>query len=220
MSNNYRNNQILNFNKRNSDISTKKKLAKTSLSNNSKIISSKINKFIANCFSKTTKNSPRTTNLSKMSKSFNIKKYSNYSKQNSKTNLKIDNSLDSTGGLKKLKFKTKNINLNIKTINMNLELKKFPYENNTDNCINENDLSFIKYTNLKDKNKFYSLQNQIYGMLNNKKDYTASNETCWKSPLKCYNNNSLNISKNNSRINNNLYRLNKSKERLSPIKIK
>ena len=214
MSNNYRKNQILKYNKRNNDIDIKKKLVKASLSNKSKNIYSKINKFITNCFSKTTKNSPRSIILSKVSKSFNIKNYSNYSKQNSNTNLKIDNSLDSTGGLKNLKFKTKNINLNIKTINMNLELKKFPYDINTDNCINENDLSLIN------KNKFHSLQNQIYGLLNNKIDYTVSNETFSKSPLKYYNNNSLNISKNNSRINNNLYRLNKSKEKISPIKNK
>ena len=225
MSNNYKNNQIKNFIKRNNDIISKKKLDITSISNNNKIIYSKLNNFISNCFSKTTKNSPRSKHTPKISKSFNLKYYS---KQDSKTNLKIENSLDSKGGLKKFKFKTKNINLNIKTINMNLELKKYPYGTKTENvnCINENenanDLSFIKNNNLNNKNKFHNLQYQIYEKLNNskkEKEHTVSNETFSRSPFKHYKNNSLYITKNKSRISNTLYRLNKSKESLNKEKI-
>ena len=161
-----RKNQNLRISKRN-DFIYKQKIDKTSISNNN-IINSNINNILNHCLSKTTKNSPRTMNSSKLNKlrnkSFNFK---NLSKQVSKSNLRIENSLDSTGGLKKLKLKTKKINLNIKTINMNLEIKKYPYETINDN-LNQNDLSFIQ-------NKDYNnIQDKIYEILN-KKIYKKDN---------------------------------------------
>ena len=214
-----RKNQNLRISKRN-DFIYKKKIDKTSISNNN-IINSNINNILNHCLSKTTKNSPRTMNSSKLNKlrnkSFNFK---NLSKQVSKSNLRIENSLDSTGGLKKLKLKTKKINLNIKTINMNLEIKKYPYETINDN-LNQNDLSFIQ-------NKDYNnIQDKIYEILNKKiykKDnsFNITNNNNFSNIKEKKNNNFF---KNLNRINTSIYRPNKSKdqlnkEKISPIKAK
>ena len=214
-----RKNQNLRISKRN-DFIYKKKIDKTSISNNN-IINSNINNILNHCLSKTTKNSPRTMNSSKLNKlrnkSFNFK---NLSKQVSKSNLRIENSLDSTGGLKKLKLKTKKINLNIKTINMNLEIKKYPYETINDN-LNQNDLSFIQ-------NKDYNnIQDKIYEILNKKiykKDnsFNITNNNNFSNSKEKKNNNFF---KNLNRINTSIYRPNKSKdqlnkEKISPIKAK
>ena len=197
------NNQILSIYQRNDNLN-KRKYIKTSLSNNNKIINSNKNNNINNikhCFSKTTQNSPRAINISKVNnlrnKSFNLK---NYSKQISKTNLKIENSLDLTGEKNNLKKR----NLNIKTFNMNLEIKKFQYETNNSNNLYQSNLSYIK-TN---KNKLCGLNQQIYDILTNKniKENNIPN-------------------KDNNRINTSVFRLNKSKdllniEKKSPIKNK
>ena len=197
------NNQLLNIYKRNSNIYKRKK-EQTSLSNNSKTINTKISSIITHCFSKTTKNSPRRiinafkcNNL--RNKSFNLK---NYSKQISKSNLKIENSLDSTGGID-IKARVKNLNLNIKTINTNLEIKKISYESNNDDNKNENS-SFNK----NNKTKIDSLKNQIYEILNNKSNNIKQN----------YKTSNKEINSNN-RINTSLSRVNERKELLNKEKI-
>jgi hypothetical protein len=160
-------------------------------------------------------------------KSFNLK---HYSKQISKSNLGIENSLDSSCGLKKYKIRTKNINLNIKTINMNLEIKKFPNEKNSDVLNHNNNSSLIKNRKLNYKIKFHhKLNNQMYDtniIYNNKKENLTNtlNDKYSNSTEKNKNNNRiLNISKN--RTNTTIYRFNKSKEpinkdKISPIKKK
>ena len=226
MSNNYIcNDSIQSIYKRN-DLIYKKNLSNTI----NKININLCNNISSHCFAKTTKNSPRFMNSTKSNflrnKSFNLK---HYSKQISKSNLGIENSLDSSYGLKKFKFRTKNINLNIKTINMNLEIKKYPYETNSD-ALNHNNSSLIKNKNrkLNYKIKFHhKLNNQIYdtySIYNNKKENLTNtlNDIYSNSTEKNKNNNHiLNISKN--RNNTTIYRFNKSKEptnkdRISPIK--
>ena len=147
MSNKYIcNEQIQNIYKRN-DLIYKKKLEKNLSNTSNKINANLVNNISSHCFAKTTKNSPRFMNSSKSNflrnKSFNLK---HLTKQISKSNLGIENSLDSSYGLKKFKLRTKNINLNIKTINMNLEIKKFPKETNID-VVNHNNSSLIKNKN-------------------------------------------------------------------------
>ena len=201
MSNKYNDNsQILSIYQRNENFN-KRKYMKTFISNNNKIINSNLNNnnnSINHCFSKTTKNSPRAINTSKANnfrnKSFNLKYYS---KQISKTNLKIENSLDLTGDKNNLKKR----NLNIKTINMNLEIKKFQYETNNNNLYQNHYL----YINA-NKNKMSNVKKQIYNILtnNNIKENNNSN-------------------KDNNRINTSIFRLNKNKdllnkEKISPIK--
>jgi len=238
MSNKYIcNEQIQNIYKRN-DLIYKKKLEKNLSNTSNKINANLVNNISSHCFAKTTKNSPRFMNSSKSNflrnKSFNLK---HLTKQISKSNLGIENSLDSSYGLKKFKLRTKNINLNIKTINMNLEIKKFPKETNID-VVNHNNSSLIKNKNskLNYKMKFHhKLNNQIYDILNpninnsnaytiyyNKKENLTNtlNENYSNSTEKNKNNN-LNLSKN--RTNTTIYRFNKSKEqtnkdKLSPIK--
>ena len=238
MSNKYIcNEQIQNIYKRN-DLIYKKKLEKNLSNTSNKINANLVNNISSHCFAKTTKNSPRFMNSSKSNflrnKSFNFK---HLTKQISKSNLGIENSLDSSYGLKKFKLRTKNINLNIKTINMNLEIKKFPKETNID-VVNHNNSSLIKNKNskLNYKMKFHhKLNNQIYDILNpninnsnaytiyyNKKENLTNtlNENYSNSTEKNKNNN-LNLSKN--RTNTTIYRFNKSKEqtnkdKLSPIK--
>ena len=238
MSNKYIcNEQIQNIYKRN-DLIYKKKLEKNLSNTSNKINANLVNNISSHCFAKTTKNSPRFMNSSKSNflrnKSFNLK---HLTKQISKSNLGIENSLDSSYGLKKFKLRTKNINLNIKTINMNLEIKKFPKETNID-VVNHNNSSLIKNTNskLNYKMKFHhKLNNQIYDILNpninnsnaytiyyNKKENLTNtlNDNYSNSTEKNKNNN-LNLSKN--RTNTTIYRFNKSKEqtnkdKLSPIK--
>jgi len=242
MSNNYIcNDSIQNIYKRN-DLIYKKKLEKN-LSNNSNKINSKLyNNISSHCFAKTTKNSPRFMNSSKSNflrnKSFNLK---HYTKQISKSNLGIENSLDSSCGMKKFKLRTKNINLNIKTINMNLEIKKFPYETNSD-ALNHNNSSLIKNKNRKLNYKInfhHKLKNQIYDVLNpnnnnsntysiykyKKENLTNTLNDNYSNSTEKNKNNSriLNISKN--RTNTTVYRFNKSKEqtnkdKFSPIKKK
>ena len=173
MSNKFNDNsQLLSIYQRNENLN-KRKFIKTSLSNNNKIINSNpkdINN-INHCFSKTTKNSPRIINTSKgnnfRNKSFNLK---NYSKLISKTNLKIENSLDLRGEKNNLKKG----NLNIKMINKNLEIKKYQYETNNTNNLYQNNLSYIKAN----KNKLNGLNQQIYDILtnNNIKKNNASNK--------------------------------------------
>lgn len=238
MSNKYIcNEQIQNIYKRN-DLIYKKKLEKNLSNTSNKINANLVNNISSHCFAKTTKNSPRFMNSSKSNflrnKSFNLK---HLTKQISKSNLGIENSLDSSYGLKKFKLRTKNINLNIKTINMNLEIKKFPKETNID-VVNHNNSSLIKNKNskLNYKMKFHhKLNNQIYDILNpninnsnaytiyyNKKENLTNtlNDNYSNSTEKNKNNN-LNLSKN--RTNTTIYRFNKSKEqtnkdKLSPIK--
>ena len=204
--------QNLNACKKN-DFSYIKKLDNNLLSNNRSINNLNLNKTKVDYFSKTTKNSPRLMNLSKANylrnKSFNLK---NYSKQLSKSNIKVVNSLDSTGGIKKFKFKTKSINLNIKTINLNLEIKKFQYENN--DISNHN----INYKN--NSNSIY-INNNIYNnnykkeRINNSLNDNSSN-SLEKDNNKCISN----LSKNyDNKINKTIYRKNKSKEPLNKNKI-
>ena len=197
------NKELFNLYKRNVNI-YKRKLRNISLSNNSKIINPKINQPITHCFAKTSKNSPRTINSSKSNnlrnRSFNL---NNFSKQSFKSNLKIENSLDSIADINNLRTQTKHINLNIKTINMNVDINKY---NNNDN-LNQNNISFI--TNC--KAKYINLKTQIYELLNNNSNIKKENN--------------LPNRDNNSRINTSLYRLNKSKDllikdKISPIKNK
>ena len=214
-----RKNQNLKICKRN-DFIYKKKIDKTSTSNNNIINLNKDN-ILNHCLSKTTKNSPRTMNSSKLNKLRNKSfKFKNLSKQVSKSNLRIENSLDSTGGLKKFKLKTKKINLNIKTINMNLEIKKYPYEVNND-ILNQNDLSFFQnkdYNNMQDK--IYKILNKKIYKKNNSFNITNNNNFSNSNEKK-----NNNFFKNLNRINTSLYKPNKSKdqlnkERISPIKAK
>ena len=230
MSNKYIcNDSIQNIYKRNDLIYNKKKLEKNLSNTSNKINSNLYNNISSHCFAKTTKNSPRFMNSSKSNflrnKSFNLQ---HYSKQISKSNLGIENSLDSSYGMKKLKFRTKNINLNIKTINMNLEIKKFPNETNSDS-LNHNNSSLIKNKNRKLnykikfhhklKNQIYDINNNIYSIYNNKKENITNtlNDNYSNSTEKNKNNNRiLNISKH--RTNTAIYRFNKSKEQTNKDK--
>ena len=214
MSNKYIcNDSIQNIYKRNDLIYNKKKLEKNLSNTSNKINSNLYNNISSHCFAKTTKNSPRFMNSSKSNflrnKSFNLQ---HYSKQISKSNLGIENSLDSSYGMKKLKFRTKNINLNIKTINMNLEIKKFPNETNSD-ALNHNNSSLIKNKNRKLnykikfhhklKNQIYDINNNIYSIYNNKKENITNtlNDNYSNSTEKNKNNNRiLNLSKKRRNI--------------------
>ena len=207
-----RKNQNINIKKRN-DYIYKKKLDKTCILNSNNF-NTNANYILNHFLSKTTKNSPRSKNSSiidnQRNKSHHFK---HLSKQISKSNLRIENSLDSTGTLKKIKFKTKKLNLNIKTINMNLEIKKYPYETNNNN------LSFVQNKDM------HNLQDKIYEILNkkiNKIDNSIYTKNNCSNSIEKENNN---FPKNLNRINTSLNRSNKSqnktnKDNKTPIKTK
>ena len=216
------NNQIINIYKR--DIfKYKKSLDKSSLSNITNYNSNNISNL---CFAQTTKNSPRFMNISKLknlrNKSFNLK---HFTKKLLKSNLKIENFLDSTGDFKKLKVSKKNIDFNIETINMNLKIKKFPHKQSNNNDIYQHDLSSIKNKKFNNKIKFNNYQ--IYRILNNKNNFQkeninySSNDNSSNSIDKNINNNCVSIvdKKHLKRINTGIYILNKNKEPLNKNKI-